>query len=155
MEAIKKTQTTHINPPPPPPNQKGLLPLPANFQRPGNLPSNQTQLNPKTLTPAERAEKLAKGLCFCCDQPYERGHKCNIKKTQLFLIKIPGQDDEEEDMVEVEELDEDECDFYKDNPQISVHALSGNQNFQTMRVTAYMGGLLCIYSLIQGALIIS
>lgn len=31
--------------------------------------------------PAEvRADKLAKGLCFYCDQKYEKSHKCKFKK---------------------------------------------------------------------------
>ena len=87
--------------------QKASLPTPNPTSFKPNIPYNQnTQVTPRTLTSAERAEKLAKGLCFFCDQPYERGHKCNIKKIQLFLIEIPGKDDEE--LAElVQETDED------------------------------------------------
>ena len=90
------------------------------------------------MTSAERAEKLAKGLCFFCDQPYERGHKCNIKKIQLFLIEIPGKDDEE--LAElVQETDEDLGGRMEDQPQISMHTLSGSKSFQTMRVKGLYG----------------
>jgi len=106
-------------------------------QKPHYVQGNQTQNKPKTLTPAERAEKLAKGLCFFCDQPYERGHKCNIKKTQLFLIEIPGVEEDEEDG---ELLGEEENELgSEEGPQISINALSGVQGFQTMRVTGLYG----------------
>jgi len=96
------------------------------------------QLKPKILTAAEKADKLAKGLCFFYDQPYERGHKRNIKKTQLFLIEIPGVAEEEEDSNEEEE------EVGRDNPEediphISINALSGIQGYQTMRVTGKHG----------------
>ena len=84
------------------------------------------------MTASERAEKLAKGLCFFCDQPYARGHKFNIKKTQLFLIEIPG-------VGEVEEGGEDREEERKameeeETACISINALSGLQGYQTMRV---------------------
>lgn len=73
LEAIKRNQvlprTITSN------SHKGLLLLPMSYQGPRvNGPSQTTQLKPKTLTPAERAEKLAKGLCFFCNQHYEKGH---------------------------------------------------------------------------------
>jgi len=86
------------------------------------------------LIVAERAEKLAKGLCFFCDQPYEKGHKCDIKKTQLFLIEIPGIEEEEEDYEGREEES-----LEKEVPHISVNALSGLQGYQIMRVTGTYG----------------
>src|SRR5688572_89590 len=53
-----------------------------------------TNAKPRTLTEAEKADKLAEGLCYFCDQPYKRGHKCNHKKTQFFFIEIPSEKDE-------------------------------------------------------------
>jgi len=72
--------------------QRGLLPTPvATGSKPMVPPTPVMAANkPKILTAAERADKLAKGLCFFCDHPYEKGHKCNIKKTQLFLIENTG-----------------------------------------------------------------
>lgn len=45
----------------------------------------------------------------------------------------------EEEEVEDEEFTENDSDFYTDNPQISVHALNGNQCFPIMRVTGQHG----------------
>lgn len=117
---------------------KALLPTPnSRVFKTSPIHSSDTQVKPKTLTSAERAEKLAKGLCFFCDQPYEKRHRCNNKKTQLFLIEIPGEEDEE--MAElVGETAEDIGEIEDDQPQISVYALSGRPNFQTMRVTGSM-----------------
>jgi len=85
-----------MQPPYKPLNQKGLLPTPMqNTLKASDSQGINTQTKPKILVASERTEKLAKGLCFFYDQPYERGHKCNIKKTQLFLIEIPGIDEEE------------------------------------------------------------
>uniref|UniRef100_A0A803KXU1 MADS-box domain-containing protein n=1 Tax=Chenopodium quinoa TaxID=63459 RepID=A0A803KXU1_CHEQI len=91
-----------------------------------------------TLTAAERREKQLKGLCYFCDQPYERNHKCPLKQTQLFIVEIPGEDEcEEEGMVEsVQDLD---STMESIDPQISVHALCGNPSFQIMRVTGVCG----------------
>jgi len=99
---------------------------------------------PKTLSPAKIAEKLAKELCFFCDTPYERRHKCNIKKTQLFLIEIPGIEEEEGE----EENDSVEYKMEGETPHISINALCGNQSFQTMRVTG-MSGKTSIHILID------
>ena len=41
------------------------------------------------------ANKMAKGLCIFCDMPYERGHKCDKKTIQLFLVEVPREDEEE------------------------------------------------------------
>lgn len=41
--------------------------------------------------PAEvRAEKMVKGLCYYCEKPYDRSHKCQFKEAQLFTVEIPA-----------------------------------------------------------------
>lgn len=115
---------------------RGLLPTPAQSSMGSKLAPPPLPDKLKTLTAAERVEKLAQRLYFFCDMPYERGHKCNIKKTQLFLIEIPGSEDEgmeEEGVVDYEYESEGET------PHISVNTLCGNQSFQTMRVTGTSG----------------
>ncbi|VFQ76049.1 unnamed protein product [Cuscuta campestris] len=47
---------------------------------------NHAQKNPRFIPATVRAEKIAKGLCYYCDKPYERGHKCESKETHS-----PGQ----------------------------------------------------------------
>uniref|UniRef100_A0A803L3P0 Ty3 transposon capsid-like protein domain-containing protein n=1 Tax=Chenopodium quinoa TaxID=63459 RepID=A0A803L3P0_CHEQI len=101
-------------------------------------PSKPSQRTHTTLIAAERREKQLKGLCYFCDQPYERNHKCPLKQTQLFLVEIPGEDDSDgEDTAEVDLSLEEELNNM--DPHISMHALSGSQNFQTMRVTGFVG----------------
>ena len=69
-------------------NLKPILPTPAPQTK---LPST-SNLAPKPKVPAigwqkptryipavERAEKIAKGLYYYCDQLFERGHKCGSK----------------------------------------------------------------------------
>lgn len=84
-----------------------------------------------------RAEKIAKGLCYFCGQPYSREHKCQFRNTQLFTVEIKGdnQDNDhlepfnhEDEMVKVGE------------PYISVNALSSGQAFHTMRVKGSVNG---------------
>ncbi|KAL8087895.1 hypothetical protein AgCh_037873 [Apium graveolens] len=108
-----------------------LLPTPAT--KPDQLAL--TKFNPRQarnnrFVPADvRAEKIAKGLCYFCDQPYERGHKCKFRESQLFTVEVPGdveQIDEEREMIQ-SVLEESE-------PCISVSTLAGGQNFQTMRI---------------------
>lgn len=85
MQAIKALDKTRVTPYEKLP-QRGLLPTPiATGSKPVAPPPPMMAANkPKILTATERADKLAKGLCFFCDQPYEKGNKCNIKKLNCF-----------------------------------------------------------------------
>ena len=95
------------------------------------------QKPPRFIPAAERAEKIAKGLCYYCDQPFDKGHKCGTKGKQLFLVEVMDDMGGEE---EVEELgDEDESREEDITPQISINAMNGNMGFQTMRVTGHVG----------------
>ncbi|VFQ85131.1 unnamed protein product [Cuscuta campestris] len=49
---------------------------------------NHAQKNPRFIPATVRAEKIAQGLCYYCDKPYGRGHKCESKETHS-----PGQKD--------------------------------------------------------------
>lgn len=40
---------------------------------------------------------MAQGLCFLCDKPYNKGHKCGFKEPQLFTIEVCADDESEED----------------------------------------------------------
>ena len=63
-----------------------------NTYREQNVPcSNPTQ--PTTLTPQQLDERRAKGLCFNCDNEYNKGHKCGENK--LFYIDC-GEIEEQE-----------------------------------------------------------
>lgn len=74
----------HINAGKPP-----LLPTPQ--IKPLQSLSATEKPKPFKFIPAEiRAEKMAKGLCYYCDQKYERGHRCSFKEKQLFTVEIPS-----------------------------------------------------------------
>lgn len=65
---------------------------------------NLTKFHPKPFKhiPADvRAQKIAKGLCYYCDQKYEKGHKCQFREPQLFTVEI--QPEYVEDVVESDE----------------------------------------------------
>jgi len=38
---------------------------------------------------------MAKGLCFLCDQPYERHHRRSSSGKQLFSVEVLGEEEEE------------------------------------------------------------
>lgn len=65
-----------------------MLPLPNTV---GRVPSK-----PLPHVPADvKAEKIAKGLCYFCDQKYDKNHKCSFRGTQIFTVEVVGslQDD--------------------------------------------------------------
>lgn len=75
-----------------------------------------------------------KGLHYFCAQPYERGHKSQLKQSQLFLVEIPGCEEVGEVQEGIEDMDVVEFEAETIDPHIFVHALSDNHNFQTTRV---------------------
>ncbi|XP_019084362.1 PREDICTED: uncharacterized protein LOC109125977 [Camelina sativa] len=85
-------------------------------------PSNLT----KKLSQQEMSERRAKGLCYFCDEKYTPEHYLVHKKTQLFRMDV---EEEFEDAVE-ELVEEDEANM----PRISVNAISGISDYETMRV---------------------
>lgn len=100
-------------------------------------------------------DKRSRGLCFYCDEKYVAGHVCS-KRRQLFSIEVDepegvGDGGEEGDVM----LDSSEflcmegVEFEVDNegailPHVSVHAMTGAQDFRsmfrTMRVTGSVKG---------------
>ncbi|XP_043817377.1 uncharacterized protein LOC110625649 [Manihot esculenta] len=88
-------------------------------------PSSLSPTKEKTATPVKRLsweemqKRRAAGLCFNCDAKFTPGHRC--AKPQLLLLD-GGTEDEGED-----------------EPEISLHALIGWSNSQTMRVLIKIG----------------
>lgn len=76
-----------------------------------------------------------------CDQPYERGHRCQDKKTQFFLVEIPILDEDYKDIDEDSKLEAEPIGFemLKTDPCISLHAVNGIQSYQTMRIAGHYG----------------
>ena len=69
-------------------------------------------------------------MCYYCDAPYDGNHKCAFKESQLFTVEIAGLDEADTMAVELEEQDE----VTTSAPYISLSALTGDQNYHTMRI---------------------
>jgi len=74
-------------------NSKPLLPTPTQSGKvnvasgtiPKGMGGNTPEHRPIKFIPAPvRAEKMAKGLCYDCDQPLSMGHKCGGKSSQTI-----------------------------------------------------------------------
>lgn len=80
---------------------------------------------------------MAKGLCYYYDQPFERGHKCAKKTTQLFLVQVLGE--EEKENTDEEFSGEVEFNLEDVEPKVSVNAMNGVSRFHTMGINGYVG----------------
>ncbi|XP_043807599.1 uncharacterized protein LOC110608432 isoform X2 [Manihot esculenta] len=87
-------------------------------RRPAPLSEHRPCRTIKRLTPDEMDERQKKGLCFNCDEPFVRGRQCK----HLFLIDLD--DDSKSDA----ESDSDSP------PEISLHAITGTRNSQSMQL---------------------
>ncbi|XP_017227846.1 uncharacterized protein LOC108203433 [Daucus carota subsp. sativus] len=104
-----------------------LLPTPQTKPLPS--PASKSSGRPFKFIPADvRAEKIAKGLCYYCDNKYEKGHKCQFKEPQLFTVEIPCVD------LDSSDSDTESGEVENGDPCISVNALSGSPSFSSMRV---------------------
>jgi len=93
-------------------------------------PASQSFRPTRVITAVERADKTTKGLCYFCDQPCERGHKCPTKKSQLFLVEVPVEVDEDEGVNEHNDSTEVEgqpvgFQLIETEPYISLQAING------------------------------
>ena len=124
----------------------GILPRPVN--RPMNLHAptrtpfgGENRTGFKRLTQKELEDKRAKNLCFYCDKKYVPGHKCSGQLHSLEVIVDEDYEDVDpnlisDDMGQMEDYGlAAEFDHSTEMvPQISLNALSGVYNYQTMRV---------------------
>lgn len=86
------------------------------------------------------AERKQKGLCFWCGAKYQAGHKC--VRFQLYQVLLdPLSNSEAEEFQECsDKLDENGSkEESSKSPVISLHALTGLQGYNTMRVAARVG----------------
>ncbi|GJT05145.1 retrotransposon-related protein [Tanacetum coccineum] len=74
-----------------------LLPTPPKK----GINDGRAPLASKWISPAERQERLSKGLCFNCDHKWVRGHKCLGK----FLLLMADDEDDEEPITETTQED--------------------------------------------------
>ncbi|RZS03489.1 hypothetical protein BHM03_00033673 [Ensete ventricosum] len=90
---------------------------------------------PKNLTRDKLCERSAKGLCWHCDEPWSREHRC--EKDWLLMIE-PMEDEDSEPSEEGLEPKEEAMEEEPQPVDYAVHALVGYSNLETMKV----GGLL-------------
>ncbi|KAF5468386.1 hypothetical protein F2P56_012540 [Juglans regia] len=88
-------------------------------------------------------KRRAQGLCFNCNQRFTAGHKC--QKPQLLLLEGHTDNVICEDITDQQTLEEDqggetrEVQEPEQEPEITLHALTGWSGPKTMRITARMG----------------
>ncbi|RWW43527.1 hypothetical protein BHE74_00050795 [Ensete ventricosum] len=90
---------------------------------------------PKKLMRDDLRERSAKGLCWHCDKPWSREHRC--KKGRLLVIELV-EDEDNEPSEEALEPEEEVIEEESQPADYAVYALAGYSNLQTMKV----GGLL-------------
>jgi hypothetical protein len=100
------------------------------------LPQKSSSSYPtRTYSGLEMAERRAQGLCMFCDEQFTPGHQFKHKRYQINVLEIADDDcngeepTSETSVVELEPLSTFE------NAQLSLQALTGIANYQTMRVT--------------------
>lgn len=84
---------------------------------------------PKRLTPTEMDVRKRQNLCFNCDEVYHIVHKCK----KVFVILVEGQGDDDNELIFEEPEDE------ITNPRVSLNALSGLQNPDTVKIAGKLG----------------
>lgn len=142
QEAVIKNKThKHTTKP-------GLLPTPTKTQlnpvrsapfNPNQSTYNLTRKTPtqpnsnrRTLTAAEFNDKRAKGLCFWCDEKFEPGHNCKGKRPQFYHLEVEGVEEQDQEAGVDSQLEEEgQC------AHISIQAMDGSSQFQTMRVVGH------------------
>ncbi|RWW07350.1 hypothetical protein GW17_00029265 [Ensete ventricosum] len=80
---------------------------------------------PKKLTRDEFHERLAKELCWHCDKPWSREHRC--KKGRLLMIE-PAEDEDNKISKEALEPKEEAMEEESQSADYVVHALVGYSN---------------------------
>jgi hypothetical protein len=131
------------------PHQRGLLPAPPPcLALPAPNPPAASQPTPMTvegrqvkrLSQAEMEERHRLGLCFNCNEKFGRGH--NRVCRRIFLLDLALEDDEGDSGAD---------EPFTDEPQISVHAITGICTSETMQVCIQLGGVSLLALLDSGS----
>jgi hypothetical protein len=81
-------------------------------------------------------ERKKKGLCYNCDAKWQHGHRC--RNPKLFLLE--GLEVlEENPTLKMEKEDLMEVSYEEENPEISLHAITGGNHPNTMRLIGWIG----------------
>jgi hypothetical protein len=110
-----------------PPGTQATLPAPTGSTTTSSTPTRLF----KQLTPEEMADQCKMGLCYNCDEPYVRGHKC---ACQFFLEATDYVVEESKD--DTEPVD---ASFDPEKPMISLAAITGIRVEKTMQLPVQIG----------------
>ena len=106
-----------------------------NIQRENNAPSSKTP-QPTRFTPQQLEARKAKGLCFNCDNKYNKGHKCGEKK--LFYIDCEEEEAQEQEQEPSQDENIEAISSKELTPMISCNALAGISTPQTFNIEGYI-----------------
>ena len=113
--------------------------FPSNTYKENNV-SYSSLPKPTRLTPQQMDERRSKGLCFNCDNKYNKWHKCGEKK--LFHIDYEDDEEKEQEMLEEKEQEMSEGKNQETpeeiTPTISCNALAGITTPQTLKIEGYI-----------------
>ncbi|XP_021307871.1 uncharacterized protein LOC110432212 [Sorghum bicolor] len=92
----------------------------------------------KRLSPEEMADRRKQGLCYNCDEPYIRGHKCArlfFLEAADYIVEEPDDSDEDGPAASGTSLPP----FDPDAPMISLSAITGIRAPSTMQLQVRIG----------------
>ncbi|KAG8379055.1 hypothetical protein BUALT_Bualt07G0048500 [Buddleja alternifolia] len=84
----------------------------------------------KLLTASEMRARREKNLCYNCDEVFVPGHRC--KQRQVYMIMT--QEKEEAYSLDIEDIDTSIDSPHSEDMTISINAISGNTNINTLRI---------------------
>lgn len=105
------------------------LALPAPLGRAASAPLAIEGRPVRRLSQAEMEERRRQGLCFNCNEKFDRGHNRVCKR--IFLLDLAEDD---------EEVHPEQKDTAADSPLISLLAMAGVRTTETMQVSIQLGG---------------
>ncbi|XP_019446853.1 PREDICTED: uncharacterized protein LOC109350125 [Lupinus angustifolius] len=97
------------------------------------------------LTSSELKDKRDKGLCFKCDEPYSREHRCKNKQLRMLWL-----DEEDEEGSDSKEDEEDEVGKFK-SLQLSLYSMVGLTSMKSWKVSGEFLGRTVVILLDCGA----
>jgi hypothetical protein len=106
-----------------------------NIYRENNVPYSKTP-QPTRFIPQRLKERKEKGLCFNCDNKYNKGHKCGEDK--LFYIYCEEEEEHEQEHEPSQDENIDVISYEELTPTISCNALDRISTPQTLKIEGYI-----------------
>lgn len=82
---------------------------------------------------SERQRRLAKGLCFCCNERYSPGHRC--KPASLTLMELEDSENPTKEVAGEAEIENPEAEI----TEVTFHAILGSFTCTTMKLKGSLG----------------